>query len=121
MYEISFLPRLYNPLKENAYELSMRKVASKLDIVLVPLQEENCCGFFVEPIDHMSAVVMAARDLALFDAANLDAVTPCPACYGQLTRVRDELLTDKKLAEEVNTILKGSNRKFTGAHKENIS
>jgi heterodisulfide reductase subunit B2 len=105
------------PSKENAYELSMRKVASKLGIELVALKEENCCGFFVEPIDHMSAVVMAARDLALFDAAGLDAVTPCPACFGQLTRVRDELLADKKLAEEVNAILKTSNLKFTGAQK----
>lgn len=102
------------PQKENAYELSMRKVAAKLDIELVTLEEQNCCGFFVEPVDHLSATIMAARDLALFDASGLNAVTPCPACYGQLNRVKNELLTDKKLFDEVNSILKGINRKFLG-------
>ncbi len=102
------------PQKENAYELSMRKVASKLDIELVALEEQNCCGFFVEPVDHLNATIMAARDLALFDASGLNAVTPCPACYGQLNRVKKELLADKKLYDQVNCILKGINRKFTG-------
>lgn len=105
------------PQKENAYELSMRKIAAKLDIELVPLEDQNCCGFFVNPVDHFSALVMAARNLALFDAAGLDAITPCPACFGHLTKVRNELLADKKLADEVNEILQKSNMKFTGVQK----
>lgn len=109
-----FFQGCMTPQKENAYELSMRKVAAKLQIELVTLEEQNCCGFPIEPVDHRSAIIMAARDLALFDASGLNAVTPCPACYGQLNRVRNELLADKKLFDEVNEILKGINRKFSG-------
>jgi heterodisulfide reductase subunit B len=109
-----FFQGCITPQKENAYELSMRKVAAKLDIELVTLEEQNCCGFFVESVDHLSATIMAARDLALFDASGLNAVTPCPACYGQLTKVRNELLGDKKLFDEVNNVLKGVNRRFLG-------
>jgi len=110
----AFFQGCVTPQKENAYELSLRKVAEKLSIELVTLEEQNCCGFFVEPVDHLSATVMAARDLALFDASGLNAVTPCPACYGQLNRVKNELLADKKLYDEVNSILAKVNRKFVG-------
>ncbi len=105
------------PQKENAYEVSFRKIASKLDIELVPLEEQNCCGFFVNPVDHFASLIMAARNLALFDAAGLDAITPCPACFGHLTKVRNELLADKKLADEVNEILQKYGKKFTGVQK----
>lgn len=105
------------PSKENAYELSMRKVAEKLGIQLVPLEDQNCCGFFLEPVDHLAATVMAARNLSLFDSNGLNAVTPCPACFGQLTKVRNELLDDKELYEQVNSVLKGVNRKFTGVSR----
>lgn len=113
----AFFQGCVTPQKENAYELSLRKVAEKLGIELVTLEEQNCCGFFVEPVDHLSATVMAARDLALFDASGLNAVTPCPACYGQLNRVKNELLADKKLYDEVNSILTKVNRKFLGTSK----
>ncbi len=113
----AFFQGCVTPQKENAYELSLRKVAEKLGIELVTLEEQNCCGFFVEPVDHLSATVMAARDLALFDASGLNAVTPCPACYGQLNRVKNELLADKKLYDEVNSILAKVNRKFLGTSK----
>lgn len=92
----------------------MRKVADKLGIKLLDLEEANCCGFFMEPVDYLGATIMAARNLALFDESGSDAITPCPACFGHLTRVRSTLMKDEELRNRVNQALKTINKKFEG-------
>jgi heterodisulfide reductase subunit B len=103
------------PQKENAYELSARKVADKLGIELVDFEEANCCGFFLEAVDHLSAQVLAARDLSLAEQAGLDVVTLCTGCFGHLTKTRAHLLEDAGLRDEVNDILKKGGREFKGS------
>jgi len=110
-----FFSGCVTPQKENAYELSMRKVAEKMGIKLVDLLGANCCGFFMEPVDYLGAVLMGARDLALIDASGCDAITLCPACFGHLTRVRSKLLEDEGLRGRVNKALKEIDKKFEGA------
>jgi heterodisulfide reductase subunit B len=105
------------PQKENAYELSARKVADKLGIELVDFKEANCCGFFLESVDHLSAQVLAARDLSLAEQVGLDIVTLCTGCFGHLTKTRTHLLEDDKLRDKVNKILKKGNREFKGSSK----
>jgi heterodisulfide reductase subunit B len=113
----AFFSGCVTPQKENSYELSIRKVCQKLSIGLVDLEETNCCGFFVEPVDYEASVIFAARNLALMDETGLDAVTPCSACFGHLTRVRALLLENEGLRSTVNQALKEINRKFTGCAK----
>jgi heterodisulfide reductase subunit B len=103
------------PQKENAYELSTRKVAERFGIELLDLKGANCCGFFTEPVDHLTAALLAARDICLAEENNCDLVTLCPACFGHLTRVRLELLNDQKLRTSVNEALKEINREFKGS------
>lgn len=103
------------PQKENAYELSARKVANKLGIELVDFKEANCCGFFLESVDHLSAQVLAARDLSLAEEAGLDIVTLCTGCFGHLTKTRAHLLEDDGLRDRVNKILQKGNREFKGS------
>ncbi len=103
------------PQKENAYELSARKVSDKLGIELVDFKGVNCCGFFLESIDHLSAQVLAARDLCLAEEAGLDIVTLCTGCFAHLTKTRTHLLEDDKLRDRVNKILKKGNREFKGS------
>ena len=113
----SYFPGCVTPQKENAYELSMRKVAEKLDIQLMELAGANCCGFFVEPVDHVSATILGAGNIALMEESGCDAITVCPACFGHLTRVRNSLLKDATLKNEVNKALKEINKKFEGTSK----
>ena len=105
------------PQKENAYELSLRKVSQKLGIELIDLEKTNCCGFFMEPVDYQASLILGARNLALIDEAGLDAVTPCPACFGHLTRVRSTLLENEDLRNTVNQALKEINKTFVGSSK----
>lgn len=108
----AYFPGCVTPQKENAYELSARKVAEKLGIQLLDLEGANCCGFFLEPINHLSAIVLAARDLCLAEEIKCDIITLCPACFGHLTRVRQELLNDHKLRDTVNNALREIGKKF---------
>lgn len=102
------------PQKENAYELSARKVLERLKVKLIDLEEVNCCGFFLEAIDHLSATVLASRDLSLAEELSCDLITLCNGCFGHLSRVRLELLKDRELLSVVNDILKEVNRCFKG-------
>jgi len=102
------------PHKENSYELSARKVAERLGIQLVDLKGANCCGLNLGPIDYLTSVVLAARDLSLAEETGCDLVTLCNGCFGHLTKVRGELLRNQELRESVNTILNEVHREFKG-------
>lgn len=90
------------------YELSARKVAEILGIEFVDIQEFSCCGFPLSSIHHESAVVIAARNIALAEAKGLDIITLCSACTGYLTEVKNLLANDSnsKILKDVNTKLK---------------
>jgi len=109
-----YFPGCVTPQKENAYELSMRKVAEKFGIQLLDLEGANCCGFFMEPIDHLSATLLAARNLSLAEEKKCDLLTLCPACFGHLTKVKKELTEDQELRKTVNEALAEINKKFEG-------
>ena len=100
------------PQKENAYELSARKVAEKFGIEFAELAGSSCCGFFVDAVDHSAATILAARNLSLAEENGHDLLTLCTACYGHLTRVRTSLLSDSRLLDDVNKILGEVNRKI---------
>lgn len=110
-----YFPGCVIPQRENAYELSARRVAEKIGIELIDLKGVNCCGFFLEGVDHLSAATLAARDLSLAEENGCDLLTLCPACFGHLTRIRTELLNDPKLQNTVNKALGEINKKFKGS------
>ena len=112
-----FFSGCVTPQKENMYELSLRKVSQKIGIELIDLDRTNCCGFFVEPVDYQASVVLGARNLAIMDEQGLDAVTPSPACFGHLTRVRSTLLENDELRKTVNQELKEVGKTFVGSSR----
>jgi heterodisulfide reductase subunit B len=110
-----YFPGCVTPLRENAYELSARRVIEKLGIELIELKGANCCGFFLDAIDHLSSSALAARNLCLADEIGCDMLTLCPTCSGHLTRVKIDLLENPKLRRNVNAALEKINKKFIGS------
>lgn len=102
------------PHKENMYELSARSVAKKLGIELVDFNEVNCCGFFLDSVDHQSSQVLAARILSLAEETGLSIVTLCPSCFAHLTKTRAHLLENEVLRDKINTLLKPVKAEFQG-------
>jgi len=103
------------PYRVSAYEISARKVLSKLGVELVEMPEFNCCGLPMDPVDHEMMLVMAARNLCLAEQQGLNIMTLCPGCAGTLRKINKTLKEDKALREEVNKSLKEAGLEFKGA------
>ncbi|MEW5760859.1 MAG: CoB--CoM heterodisulfide reductase iron-sulfur subunit B family protein [Candidatus Thermoplasmatota archaeon] len=102
------------PVRALNYELSARKVASKLGLELIDLQNFECCGFPIEDVNHSASIALAARNICIAEEKGLNLVTLCSACTGALTKANIKLKEDEKLREEVNHILKPLGYEFKG-------
>ena len=111
----AYFPGCVTPLRENAYELSARRVFEKLGIEIVELKGANCCGFFLDAIDHLSSSTLAARNLCLAEEIGCDLLTLCPTCSGHLTRVQTELQENPRFRSSVDAILGKVNRRLEGS------
>ncbi len=107
------------PVRGLHYELSVRKVSEKLGLELVDIPEFACCGFTLEGAHHHSAIVVAARNLALAEAQGLDIMTLCSACNGHMTKVNKLLSSEegKEELEHVNKDLKEFGYEYKGTVK----
>jgi heterodisulfide reductase subunit B len=95
------------PARGRNYELSARKVAQKLGIELVDLENFICCGFPIKSADQKSSMVLAAYNLALAQKRNMDVCTLCSSCASALTEATHLLQNDGDLRDEINKSLKG--------------
>jgi heterodisulfide reductase subunit B len=102
------------PYRASAYEISARKVLAKLGVELVEMPEFNCCGLPLDPVSHEAMLILAARNLALAEAQNLDILALCPGCAGTLKKVNKILKQDKALEQQINGHLKESGLEFKG-------
>jgi heterodisulfide reductase subunit B len=102
------------PYRVSAYEISARKVLKKLGVKIVEMPEFNCCGLPLDPINHETMLILAARNLAMAEQKGLDIVALCPGCAGTLKKVNKMLKEDKALREEINKHLREAGLEFKG-------
>jgi len=102
------------PYRVSSYEISARKVFSKLGVELVEMPNFNCCGLPVDPANHEIMLALAARNLCLAEQKNLNIVTLCTGCATTLRKTNKTLKEDKKLRERVNGYLKEIGMEFKG-------
>jgi heterodisulfide reductase subunit B len=96
------------------YEMAVSKVAERLGIELVYLDDFACCGFPVRSIDFLSAMCLAVRNLSAAEAAGLNVATLCSACTATLTECVKELEHDDDLKEQVNEKLAEVGAEYKG-------
>ena len=96
------------------YEMAVSKVAERLGIELVYLDDFACCGFPVWSIDWLSAMSLSARNLSVAESAGLDIVTVCSACTSTLTECSKELEHNQELRDQVNEKLAVVNAEYNG-------
>ena len=90
------------PVRGMNYEIAARKVAERIGLHLVDIDEFTCCGFPVKAVDVETSFLMAARNLALAENRGLDICTLCSACTSTLTEVNKVLKEDEELREIIN-------------------
>ena len=103
------------PYRVASYEISARKVLSKLGVELVEMPEFNCCGLPFDAVSHETMLILAAKNLALAEQQGLSILTLCPGCAGTLKKVNTILNADPKQREEVNKHLKETGLEFKGS------
>lgn len=96
-----FFPGCKIPYYLKEYEITTKKVLKYLGVELIDI-EFNCCGYPIRHQNYTASILCAARDLALAFKHNLDIVTPCKCCFGNLKFAKYELNRDKSLRKFIN-------------------
>jgi heterodisulfide reductase subunit B len=107
------------PNRYPGIESSARLVLKELNIEFVDLEETSCCpapGVF-RSFDQRAWFTIAARNLALAEAQELDIITFCNGCFGTLFEAAHFLSLDKKLCEGVNKTLAEIGMEYKGKVK----
>ncbi len=102
------------PVRNLNYELASRRVAERLGITLVDLEDFQCCGFPMKSIDFFDSLVIAARNLALAERENLSVCTLCSACGGSLSEANHLLRHNLDLKARVNERLSSLSLEYQG-------
>lgn len=98
------------------YEKSARNTAKKLGIELVDMPGSSCCGTtYLETLDHITALAIAARNIAIAEEMVLDIVTICNGCTEVLTKANKELKENQELKSKVNLILSEAGKEYKGS------
>lgn len=97
------------------YEKSARKLAERLGVELVDMPGSGCCGTtYLETLDHVTALAMAARNIAIAEEMGLDIVTVCNGCTEVLIKANNELKENPELRAEVNEVLAEAGKEYRG-------
>jgi heterodisulfide reductase subunit B len=103
------------PARQLSYELSARKVLTKLGIELVDLPDMTCCAPPpVESINVEAGMSTAAYNICLAEEADLNIVTLCAGCFQSLAKTNALLKKDGYLKTRINNILSHTGKEFTG-------
>jgi heterodisulfide reductase subunit B len=100
------------------YEVSTRKVAERLGVELADMPGSSCCGTtYLETLDEVTALALAARNICIAEEMGLDIVTVCNGCTEALTKANRALKENQVLRAEVNEVLAEVGKEFKGAVK----
>ena len=110
----AFFPGCLTPVMARQYELSTRKVAKKLGVKFIDVEDFACCGFPIMSVDQETALLMAARNLSIAEGLGLDICTLCNGCASTLTEASKKLMHNDRLREKVNEKLEKIGRTYKG-------
>ena len=97
------------------YEKSARRVAEMLGVELMDMPGSGCCGTtYLDTLDHVTALAVAARNIAIAEEMGLDIVTVCNGCTEVLTKANNMLKENPALRDEVNEVLAEAGKEFKG-------
>jgi heterodisulfide reductase subunit B len=104
------------PTKVPQYELASRWVCKYFGIELIDIEEFVCCGINQVNLSIEAGLLMAAMNLALAEAKELDILTLCAACTGTLVEAIEKL-KDNAVRDSVNEKLRAVALEYKGEVK----
>ena len=95
------------------YAVVTKAILDALDVELVEI-EFNCCGNPISDLSLEASMLSGARNLALAQQQDLDILTPCKCCFGNLKRAAYFLRKNDSLKKEMNRLLQDENLRWDG-------
>jgi heterodisulfide reductase subunit B len=114
----AFFPGCLIPARYPAMEFAIREVLARLDIGVVNLEGASCCPdpIYFKSKDKLSWLSVAARNLCLAEAKELDIFTNCSGCTATLSEAY-HLLQDEELKARVNERLADIGMHYEGSSR----
>lgn len=95
--------------------LSTKAAAEGLGIDFVEMKSAACCGAGVLPEKSpLLTDTLNARTFALAEEQNLDLITICSTCQGNLKKSEHNINSDIEYKDKVNHVLKGGGHQYQG-------
>lgn len=111
----SYFPGCSQTKTNRAYDISTRSVAGVLGVVLLELDDWNCCGATAYlPIREKRSFVLSARNLAIAEKDGRELATICNACYVVLRKTNKYMAEDPKLRGEIRRALRAGGMDYGG-------
>ena len=111
---LAMFPCCSPPVLLVQYESSSRAVLNKLGVGFIEIKDFNCCGYPLRNFNFKAFVLSSARNLALAEKKNVNLVTVCNCCFGNLKYVDHLMKEDASLAEEINATLEKEGLRYEG-------
>jgi heterodisulfide reductase subunit B len=103
------------PVRLPQIEAVARDILPRLGVELIDVDGFTCCP---EPVgfltDKMTALSIAARNIALAEEADLDIMTLCNGCTYTLRQANATLKTDPGLKAKVNEVIADTGHQYKG-------
>ncbi|MFZ7103539.1 MAG: CoB--CoM heterodisulfide reductase iron-sulfur subunit B family protein [Peptococcaceae bacterium] len=97
------------------YDMSTKKVAKALGMELWEIPDWSCCGSSSAHLtDHLLALALPARNLAIAEAEGLDVAIPCAACYARCKATEIEVNESPEMQKTISEVIE---RDYTGKAK----
>lgn len=97
------------------YDMSTKETAKALDIDLWEIPEWNCCGASSGHLtNHLLALALPARNLAIAEEAGLDVAIPCAACYARCKATEVAVNDSEEMKKTIQEVIE---RKYEGNSK----
>lgn len=88
------------------YNLSTKKVANKLGIELWEIPEWNCCGASAaHSTNHLLALALPARNVAVAEKEGLDIAVPCAACFSRMRAAQKAVRNSPEMKKEIQNVI----------------
>ena len=99
------------------YETSTDAVMAALGVGLVDIKEFNCCGHPLKNYDYKAYLLASVRNLCIAEKYNLNIMTVCNCCYGNLKNADHIMREDASIREEISSILNREGLRYNGGIK----
>jgi len=100
--------------EQYGYEICAREVLPRMGIELVDVEGASCCGYPLRGINPIFWLYLAARNMALIEKMNMDALVLCNGCHLSLTEAKTMLDKDPELKDQINSFLQEEGLHYTG-------